>query len=107
MVGTELSVTETTASKTDTRPAVMELLVSWGWQTKVITHVCDYGISAMKKYIMQFEDQRSFFEGPLKDMVNLIPNVDKESIPAPNREIFLGARPGNREQVVKKHDHRR
>lgn len=63
----KLSPTETTVSKTDTGRAVravMELLVSWGKQTDVTTHVCDYVISAVDKYIMQLEDQRRLFCRP-------------------------------------------
>lgn len=108
VLSTKLSPTETTVSKTDTHRtvrAVMELLVSWGKQTDVITHVCDYVISAVNKYIMQLEDQRRLFlQAHLKDMVNLIPNVNRRSTPAHNHENFLRTRPGNREQVVKKHD---
>lgn len=67
MLSTMLSPTETTVSKTDTRRAVravMELLVSWGKQTDVTTHVCDYVISAVNKYIMQLENQRRLFCRP-------------------------------------------
>lgn len=63
-LSTKLSPTETTVSKTDTRRAVTELLVSWGKQTEVITHVCDYVVSAVNKYIMQLEDQRRLFCRP-------------------------------------------
>ena len=48
MLGTKLSVPET-MSKRDIGSAIMALWVWWGSTTEVITHVCNYVASAMKK----------------------------------------------------------